>query len=374
MMQRLPLRIPFERTFLFILLLIISLPVTAQEPVEIDNARIDSVRLYLSGAEVFRSDELVLKPGRNYFVFTGLSSKLYPKSIRVSADVPSVKIRSVTSKTDFLTKREQDRRIQQLQDSTKLVREAIEDLNDELSAYKEERNLLNANEGFKGEDKTLTVEELEKVAEFYRQRHQSINKSMTKRKREIAELNRRLFDLKLMLQELNADQIPLAEAHLVIDSDRATKTRIDLRYVVADAGWVALYDLEAAELSEPITLRYRANAYNNTGVDWDNVHITLTTIDPLQSATQPRLEVWDITNFNASAVDQQQVYNINNLTIVNDLNPNYPFASEKTRHPLTLTSHRVSSKRDALKLADNSDAPSSTDRTQTSTIPTSWRQ
>ena len=324
-MQRPFSNYPFSKFILILLLGIASLPVQAQmgQPTEIKDARIDSVRLYLSGAEVFRSEELVLKPGRNHFVFTGLSSKLYPKSIRVAADVPSVKIRSVTSKTDFLTKREQDQRIRHLQDSTKMVREAIEDLNDEIGAYKEERNLLNANESFKGEDKTLSVEELEKLAEFYRRRHQAINKAMTKRNREIAELNRRLFDLKLMLKELNADQIPLAEAHLVVDSDRATKTKIDFRYVVADAGWVALYDLEAADLSDPITLRYRANAYNNTGVDWDKINITLTTIDPLQSATQPRLDVWDITNFSASSVDQQQVFNVNNITIVNDLNPNY---------------------------------------------------
>lgn len=305
---------------------LLSLPVLAQraEPTEIKDANIDSVRLYLQGAEVFRSEELVLQPGRNYFVFTGLSSKLYPKSIRVAAASPSVKIRSVTSKTDFLTRREQDRRIRHLEDSTKIVRESIEDLNDELGAYREERNLLNANQKFRGNDKTLTVEEVEKISEFYRKRHQAINKAMTKRNREIRELNRRLFDLKLMLQELNADQIPFAEAHLVIDSDRATQTKIDIRYVVADAGWVALYDLEAAKLSEPITLRYRANAINNTGVDWNNIKVTLTTIDPLESATQPRLEVWDITNFNGGGnLDEQTVYNINNVTVVNDLNPNF---------------------------------------------------
>ncbi len=324
-MQKLIIHSPFRKIIFTVLLGLCCLPVQAQmdQPTKIKDAQIDSVRLYLSGAEVFRSEELVLRAGRNHYVFTGLSSKLYPKSIRVAAGDPSVKIRSVTSKTDFLTKREQDQRIRQLQDSTKMVRESIEDLNDELGAFKEERKLLNANESFKGEDKTLTAEELENLSGFYRKRHQAINKAMTKRNREIAELNRRLFDLKLMLQELNADQIPLAEVHLVVDSDRATQTKIDFRYVVADAGWVALYDLEAGDLSEPITLRYRANAYNNTGVDWKNINITLTTIDPLQSATQPRLEVWDITNFSGAYVNQEQVTINNNGNSIQNLNLNF---------------------------------------------------
>jgi|GEM_PF-233351 len=299
---------------------------TSTKPTLIPDAKIDSVRMYLRGAEVFRSETLVLQPGRNHFVFTGLSSKLYPKSIRVAAANPDVKIRSVTSKTDFLTRREQDDRISRLQDSLKTVRYAIEDLNDELAAFREEKNLLASNQKFRGDDKTLTVEEMERTADFYRRRHQAINRSMTQRNREVVELNRRLFDLKLMLQELNAVQIPYAEIHLVVDAGRAQQIPFNIHYVVADAGWVALYDLEANDANKPITLRYRANAFNNTGVDWNDVKVILTTIDPLESAIQPRLEIWDLTNAQSvsNIQNNDDVYQVqNNVTIINEISPNF---------------------------------------------------
>lgn len=307
-------------TLAFILAALTTLA-AGSKPTTVAGAKIDSVRMYLSGAEVFRSETLVLQPGRNHFVFTGLSSKLYPKSIRVAAGNPDVKIRSVTSKTDFLTRREQDDRIQRLQDSLKVVRHSIEDLNDEMSAYREEKNLLAANQKFRGDDKTLTVEEMGRTADFYRSRHQNINRAVTQRNREIVELNRRLFDLKLMLQELNAVQIPYAEIHLVVDADRAQQIPFSLHYVVGDAGWVALYDLEASESDKPITLRYRANAFNNTGVDWNDIKVTLTTIDPLESATQPRLDIWDLTNAQSvsNITGKDNAYQVqNNITIVNN--------------------------------------------------------
>lgn len=290
---------------------------------------IDSVKLHLQGAEIFRTEELVLQPGRNHFVFANLSAKLYPQSVQVSAAADNVKILSVTSKTDFLNKTAETQRIRRLRDSTKVLRGQIDALRDEREAFAEEKSLLMQNRQLKGQDKTLAVSELKAAADFFRTRIHDINKALTRLDRELVQANRDLFDLKLMLRELNAGQEPTSEIHLVLEADRAQRTPLTLRYVVSDAGWAAIYDLESGKLDGPITLRYRALAYNNTGMDWNNVKLTLSTADPLQSATQPSLMVWNLSDFsteqiNSIAMDQTVSISANNyqqaIDIQNQIN------------------------------------------------------
>ena len=214
---------------------------------------------------------------------------------------------SLTSKTNFLEKRKEARRTLDLRDSVRVVREKIEELEDERSAFQAERDLLQQNRSFKGEDKTLTVAELRATAEFYRSQSLSINKAITRLDRSIVKLNRRLFDLKLQLFELNAGQDPTSDVFVVIDAPQAGTMDLTLRYVVSDAGWAAIYDLESGDLSEPITLKYRAQAFNNTGVDWEKVRMSLSTKDPLATAAPPKLKVWSLDNYSAGDLNPNRL-------------------------------------------------------------------
>jgi Domain of unknown function (DUF4139)/N-terminal domain of unknown function (DUF4140) len=274
---------------------------------------ITEVKLHLAGAEIISKTSLVLQPGRNHFLLPDLSSKIYPQTIQVACADEFVKIISVTCKTNFLRKSKEDQRISSLRDSVDLVKGKIASLNDEKGAYEEERELLRQNRSFKGDDKTLTVAELKSTADFYRSRAEDINKNISRISAGLEGHHRKLFDLKLMLDELNAGLQPTSEIHLVLEAPRATRTEIEVHYVVSDAGWAAIYDLESGNLSDPsIGLTYRALAFNNTGIDWNNVKLTLSTADPLQTATQPAMAVWNLSDYSSD-----QITAISNLTVSN---------------------------------------------------------
>lgn len=46
----------------------------------------------------------------------------------------------------------------------------------------------------------------------------------------------------------------------------------------------------------PITLRYKAQVYNNTGIDWSKMNLTLSTADPSLGASSPQLTRWELNN------------------------------------------------------------------------------
>lgn len=64
--------------------------------------------------------------------------------------------------------------------------------------------------------------------------------------------------------------------------------------MVTDAGWAPNYDLHAEDISQPIELKYRAKVFNNTGVDWNDIKLKLSTADPSKSAAKPILDPWEL--------------------------------------------------------------------------------
>lgn len=303
-----------KKSLLLVLFVVFAALMYAQDKQTEISAPITEVKLHLAGAQILRSAKVTLKPGRNHFVLPDLSSKLHGQTIQVACSDQYVKIISVTSKTNFLRKGKEDRRISALRDSVAIVHAQIDKLNDEKSAYVEEKELLKANRQFKGNDKTLTVAELKSTADFFRSRMLDINNLVTKTSNSLEKNHRKLFDLKLQLNELNAGKEPTAEIFLVLETNKNAATDIEVRYVVKDAGWAALYDLESSGATAPVILKYKALAFNNTGIDWDDVKLTLSTADPLESASQPCLKVWDISDYSSDQIT------INNSMVISNSN------------------------------------------------------
>ena len=60
-------------------------------------------------------------------------------------------------------------------------------------------------------------------------------------------------------------------------TENQIKAAIDLQYVVGEAGWSPLYDIRVVEIDQPLNLVYKAEVYQNSGQDWKNVHLMLST-------------------------------------------------------------------------------------------------
>ncbi len=302
---------------LFLVLFVFVANAQESEPTAI-KTDVHAVKLHLQGAEVMRKSPVQLKKGRNHLVFTNLSPKLYPKTIQISAS-NKAKIISVTTKNNFIERRKSTPKIKTMTDSVEILKDALDLLDDERASYQEEKKMLDQNRSIKSSQQNLTVAELTAAADFYRARTFDINKNLTRLNKKIKDLNRQIFNFKLQLHELNADKRPMKEIYLVVESEAATSSEIDLRYVVSDAGWAAVYDLEAANFADKINLKYRALAYNNTGIDWNEVDLTLSTGDPLQSMIQPTLRTWNLDA--SSSYDINQIANVNIDISVNNNAP-----------------------------------------------------
>ena len=88
--------------------------------------------------------------------------------------------------------------------------------------------------------------------------------------------------------------VPVQQIVITISADLACTGTVEATYMVPNAGWSPAYDLRANNISSPVTLTYKANVHQNTGVSWDNVNVKLSTLNPNQGNVKPRLAPWYI--------------------------------------------------------------------------------
>jgi uncharacterized protein (TIGR02231 family) len=286
------------KKFLFAICIIIaSCSYTSAQTIEVAqeiNTPVESAIVYLYGAEVSQSKQVTLSPGRNKIVFVGLSPKLDTKSIQVNAS-GDVSILAISDAINYMANQKESTKIKQLKDSVAILTDMIQQVADDKDAYSVEKNMLLKNDAMSGKDKGIATADLKLAADFYRSRIKEINAELSKLTKKGEKYNETFYKLSDQLAELNAkNNQPTSEITILLSSLAKVTSTIDLKYIVSDAGWAPSYELRAEDINQPIELKYRAKVYNNTGVDWNNIKIKLSTADPSQSAAKPILEPWNL--------------------------------------------------------------------------------
>lgn len=262
------------------------------EKVQEVTAPIKSVIIYLTNAEVSQSKQVNLEAGRNRITFTGLSAKLIPRSIQATISGDAA-ILSVTEQINYLSVTAETPRVKQLKDSVLMLNESIAKLRGDREAYDIEKKMMLANQSIGGNEKGVAVAELKLAADLFRARIKEINAELLKIDTRTTQLSLALNNANNQLVELNAkSNIPTAEISVLVNSPAKSTQTIELHYLVTDAAWQAIYDLRAEDIDKPVQLTYRAQVYNNTGIDWNDVKVKLSTADPNKSASKPELDTW----------------------------------------------------------------------------------
>jgi uncharacterized protein (TIGR02231 family) len=263
------------------------------------NPSIEAVTVFLNGAEIKHSKEVMLKKGSNTIIFQKLSPSMQPQSVQVSVE-GDAEVQSVSTESNYLNIEKMEPRIRQLKDSITLFNNKISTVANQVDAYNTEKALLNENRNIGGKQAPSTITDIDKAAEFYRLKTLDIDNSITKLSEELLTLNQQLTLIQSQLQSLNYRNNPeRKEVVVVVNSVSDKNITLHLRYIVYNTGWEPAYDLVATDITKPIQLKYKAKVYNNTGINWENVPLTLSTADPSQSASRPYLAAWTL-DYNAS--------------------------------------------------------------------------
>ncbi len=290
-------------------------------------SEISSVTVYLTGAEIHRNKTLNLKSGKTRLIFTDLSPKINAKSIRITTD-ENVDLLGITNTINYLANETDLPRTKRLKDSLELITDKIQTISDQTDAYNTEKKMLLTNMSIGGKDKGVSITELKQASDFYRSRIAEINTKLSKFNSKKRRLNKELQKINNQLAELNNhSNYSRSEISILVSANKPGTSKIELKYLLNDAGWSPSYDIKAVDTDKPVKLEYRAKVYNNSDIDWKNIKIKLSTADPNLSITKPVLNPWYLKyrtysyNYNkrykkAEGYIQNKIQS-NNMSVVN---------------------------------------------------------
>ena len=255
-------------------------------------SNIDEVKLYLTAGQMKHNQSVKLVKGRNKLKFSGISAYADPQSIQFKG-TGNYRLVSVSTEMDFLAAEQFNPRISVLKDSLEIFQDKLQFTEDQMDSYNAEKGVMNTNRDLGGNAQNLTIIQIKEAGEYFRKRTLEINQEMSKLRKAEMLYSIEIQDMRAQLVELNYDENQRSNQVVVlIDLDQAATMDTELMYLVSDCGWAAMYDLSATDITGKINLKYKAQVYNNTGNDWENIALTLSTADPQLSASHPVLGPW----------------------------------------------------------------------------------
>ncbi len=277
-----------------ILLLLFLSPILllANEPEVKVTSTIKSATVFLSGAQVNRTAAANIPNGESLIRFIGLTPNMDTKSIQVKGE-GNFTIIGVQHEANYEEKPDLGESVAALDAQIKMLQLQVEDEGILLQAIKEEEEFLKANRSIGGANSGITTNELKAGATYFGQRSLELKKEKLAINRRVAKLQEEQKALQGQRKNLTAEVGKYTVDILVkVNAKSAVKGDFKISYVVKNAGWFPNYDIRVKDVASNVSLDYRASVFQSTGEDWDKINLTLSTGNPFESGTKPKLEAW----------------------------------------------------------------------------------
>ena len=251
---------------------------------------IEGVTVYQQQAKITRTAQTTIPAGMSDIVLKDLSSKADGQSLQVTLN-DGIKLLSATYQINYLKDPKKTVVIENLEDSLALLQFDMDWVKQQLNVYQSEEKLMELNSQKVGtETKGLSAQDLKEVMTFYHKQLMTIKKEHLKLERQRKKLQESLQRIQQQLGQVRAAKNKaVGEVLLKVNAKTPMTAKISFSYIVQEAGWKPVYDIRAENIEEPVTLSYKANIFQHTGQDWDNIDLIVSTGNPSKSNSRPIL-------------------------------------------------------------------------------------
>ena len=272
-----------------------------------------SVTVYTQGAQLQHKANYTIKAGLSEVIVEGISPQIAAGTIQVKATGAVVILDSkyeyyypqpnlTVNATEIPLKIRNA--IKGVKDSIRLINFELRDINDEIEVLVAARKIIISNGAVKGQGKVNdSIQLLKATVDYYTTKVSELNKKISSLDRQkvkktdlLSDLNTRLEDLQNYAEQNNPTPEKKGVPRIIITfmAKDAASGRIDLSYLASNAGWTPLYDIRSEAETGKISLTYKAQVRQLTGLDWDDIKLSISTNNPYANKTKPELSPWYI--------------------------------------------------------------------------------
>lgn len=289
---------------------------SAQTNTQSVSSKIEKVIAFVNSAQITRTAQMNLQAGKTQLVFKDISPAIDKQSIQVQG-TGAFTVLSVTPQLNYLQEQTKRREIETIEQQRNQLNRRLTFEQSQLKVFKQEEAMLLKNQEIGGTNAGLKANELREAMDFHRNRLTEILRNQITIDSTIAEIDSTIAKLNNQLVALNQQKnLTTSEILVVVSAETSTQASFEISYLVKNAGWFATYDLRVKDIASPIDLNFKANVFQSSGEDWQNVKLTLSTGDPSQSGVAPTVSPWYLRFGNRNYPTAYQNYGQNgNVTI-----------------------------------------------------------
>ncbi len=264
------------------------------------DSKISAVTIYSGDALIKRVAQVKLPQGENRVIFADLIPEIDENSLRVSGEGSAgVKILGAYIKKEFLKEQPVDK-VRAIQAQILKLEDEVRKFNDAKKRLADEKSFLDSVRFFSKEQlpkdlatKMPAIKDLSDMLTFLDSRLKDNYSQVIDSELNIRDLRKQIEVLHRQLAEISAPTQKMKRSIIVeLDVLRAGSLNIDISYRVGGAYWYPLYDARVNFDKKETELVSFASVKQNTGEDWQDVQISLSTARVNVSGVLPEIESW----------------------------------------------------------------------------------
>jgi hypothetical protein len=288
---------------LFVLLTVQSLAFGQNFKEKELKTEIKEVTVFLNGAQIFEHGSVPLAPGKTLLTIRGLPSYVDDKSIQVKGD-GDFTILSVNHKLNYLSALKHDEKLDSLHRIDESIDMVLAKENAKLAVLNEKLSLLNSNKSLGGTNNGVSIAQLKQAIELFESEMLKIKEEEIRIRSGVETRKKEQEKIQKQLKELN-DQgvLPSGEIEIRVNAETPVTGKFRVTYLVGNAGWFPKYDVRVENIKSPLQIIYKAEVFQNTGVDWKNVKLRFSNGNPNQSGVVPNLNAWNLNFARYTGID-----------------------------------------------------------------------
>jgi hypothetical protein len=258
------------------------------------NSQIDEVTVFLQGAQINRSGSATIPAGTSDVIFNGISPLLKRESLQAGTKA-NISILSVHYETKTTEKAQNKEELITLEKLYLEKQEELKRLYIKLEVIRTRETMIVNLVNYQSEHATATIDDVVKAEQIIATKLEAIKLERLQVEKQIEILNREVNQLNQKIASMGAIYESIEPRIVIkIKSESEMKAKFTVSYFVSNARWYPSYNLNVKNLDEPLVIDYQANISQQTGEDWTDVKLTLSTTDPNLSGQKPILMPWYI--------------------------------------------------------------------------------
>jgi uncharacterized protein (TIGR02231 family) len=260
-------------------------------------ADIKHVTVYPDRAQLSHEVSVDIPEGITSLRLVSLSPYIDANSIQVKG-FGDFTILSVNQQNNYLQNLEDLPEVKTIRSQIEVLQQKVEDEKAGITVLKEKEAFLVANRAILVKETSFSIDQLKSVMDLYTSNMDQVTTSTIKKTRLIKDYEKQIQALQQQISDkIGKQNLPSGEITVVVSAEKAVSGKLACSYVVTNAGWYPSYDIRVDNITKPVTIFYKANVFQNTGVTWKNVKLSFSNATPWVSGNIPELNPWFIDYF-----------------------------------------------------------------------------